>query len=40
MKTILATTASELTKAVGARQTQIKITTKDNNGGSPKEGGK
>ncbi len=42
IQTILATTASELTKAVGARQTQIKIMTEQKNGsdGSLKEGGK
>ncbi len=33
MQTILATTASELTKAVGARRTQIKIATEESNGG-------
>ncbi len=41
IQTILATTASELTKAVGARQTQIKIITGQKNGdGSLEEGEK
>src|SRR5581483_2779436 len=40
MQTILATTASELTKVVGARRTQIKIGTGKKNGdGSDKDGG-
>ncbi len=39
IQSILAITASELTKAVGARRTQIKITTEEKNGdGSLKEG--
>jgi sigma-B regulation protein RsbU (phosphoserine phosphatase) len=37
MQTILATTASELTKAVGARTAQIKIALEEKNGGNPLE---
>jgi len=38
MQTILATTASELTKVVGARRTQIRIVTEENKSGVPSEG--
>lgn len=39
MQAILATTASELTKAVGARSARIKIATEEKNGdNTPKEG--
>jgi GAF domain-containing protein len=37
MQTILATTASELTKAVGARRAQIKIALEEENSGNPPE---
>jgi GAF domain-containing protein/HAMP domain-containing protein len=37
MQTILATTASELTKIVGARRTQIRIVTSESDGGLPPE---
>ncbi|MBI3739006.1 MAG: GAF domain-containing protein, partial [Chloroflexi bacterium] len=38
IQTILATTASELTKAVGARRTQIKIAAGEKNGGGKDDG--